>query len=82
MTVETSCMTTWLSLIEINLYFCMSKRKKTDSPQEIPSPEKHPEIIPTFPPEEVELPAEPDFIPDEDPYETPPEEEPSPGERP
>ena len=61
----------------------MAKMKKPDKPLEIPSPEKHPEINPVIDPEEPIVPIEdPDIIPDEDPFETPPYEIPPPGEGP
>ena len=66
-----------------NKYQIMGKPKKTISPEEIPAPDKHaPDIIPQADPEEPVLPAEPDFIPEEDPYDTPPYEVPTPSERP
>ena len=61
----------------------MPKKIKPDKPFEIPSPQKHPEINPVIDPEEPIAPIEdPDVIPDEDPFETPPYEIPPPGEGP
>ena len=61
----------------------MSKKKKTGKPSDFPSPEKKPEIIPPFDPEEPFVPEEnPDIEPDENPFETPPYEIPPPGESP
>ena len=61
----------------------MPKKIKPDKPFEIPSPQKHPEINPVIDPEEPIVPMEdPDIIPDEDPFETPPYEIPPPGEGP
>jgi hypothetical protein len=57
--------------------------KKPGTAPEVPLPQKHPEVIPVFDPEEPLVPEEsPEIIPDEDPYETPPEEVPPPGEGP
>ena len=56
---------------------------KTKKPDETPTPAKHPEIKPTEDPEQPMIPEEdPDFIPDDDPFETPPYEIPRPGEAP
>ncbi len=56
---------------------------KTEKPTEVPSPWKQPEIDRPSEPEEPLIPIEdPDIIPDEDPFETPPEEMPEPGEGP
>ena len=61
----------------------MPKKIKPDKPFEIPSPQKQPEINPVVDPEEPIVPIEdPDIIPDEDPFETPPYEIPPPGEGP
>lgn len=60
----------------------MAARKKITPPDEVPSPGKHPEVVPQSDPEEPVLPEEPDFEPEEDPYETPPFEVPPPGEGP
>lgn len=61
----------------------MAKKIKPDRPIEMPSPEKDPEIILPFDPEDPIIPLEdPDIIPDEDPFETPPYEIPPPGESP
>ncbi len=61
----------------------MEKKKKTGNPAEIPSPGKKPEITPIFDPAEPVIPeVDPDFIPDDDPEETPPFEIPPPGEGP
>ncbi|MCW3094102.1 MAG: hypothetical protein JWP81_5171 [Ferruginibacter sp.] len=52
----------------------------------IPTPPVHPkqpDVIPPVDPEEMIIPEEdPDLIPDEDPFETPPYEDPPPGEGP
>jgi len=57
--------------------------KKPRKPSEIPSPGKQPEIKPSADPEEPIVPEEdPDTIPDENPFETPPYEIPPPGESP
>jgi len=54
-----------------------------DKPFETPSPEKQPEIIPHIDPAEPIIPEEnPDIVPDENPYKTPPNEIPPPGEGP
>lgn len=61
----------------------MGKQKKIPKPGETPSPQKQPEILPGNDPEEPVLPVEPDFVPNEDPFETPPPYEvPPPGEGP
>ena len=61
----------------------MGKHKKNRPPEEIPDTGKQtPEVVPQIDPEEPVLPAEPDFIPEEDPFDTPPYEVPEPGERP
>lgn len=62
----------------------MAKKKKTDDTPEIENPEKEHEIeIPVDPEEPLVDPGEPDFVPEEDPFETPPPFEiPPPGERP
>jgi hypothetical protein len=61
----------------------MAKKKQPDKPFEIPSPGKLPEIKPSVDPEEPLIPEEnPDIIPDEDPFETTPDEIPAPGEGP
>lgn len=62
----------------------MEKKKLPGKPIEIPAPDKHPEIIQPFDPEDPIIPIEdPDIIPDEDPFETPPPYEiPPPGESP
>ncbi len=61
----------------------MAKKKKTDQPAEVPTPEKNPERLFPDEPEVPELPKEdPDVIPDEEPFETPPYETPPPGEGP
>lgn len=59
-------------LIKIKLPI-MSTKKQPGKPLEIPPPEKNPERVPPFDPEDPVLPAEdPEIIPDEDPFETPP----------
>ena len=61
----------------------MPKKLKPISPIEIPSPDKNREYDPDYIPEIPVLPVEePDLIPDEDPFETPPYELPEPGEGP
>lgn len=64
----------------------MSQKKIPGKPPETPSPKIVPGIKHPAVPEEPELPEEeeedPDIIPDEDPFETPPYEEPPPGEGP
>lgn len=61
----------------------MAKKKHPPIPSEIPYPGKRPELDPDRIPENPGLPEkEPDIIPEEDPYETPPEELPEPGEGP
>jgi hypothetical protein len=58
------------------------KKKQIPSP-EVPAPSKHtPQEIPGLDPEEPVLPAEPDIIPEDDPFTTPPYEIPPPGEAP
>lgn len=59
-------------LIKIKLPI-MSTKKQPGKPFEIPLPEKHPEMVPPFDPEDPVVPAEtPEIIPDEDPFENPP----------
>lgn len=60
----------------------MAKKKK--KPSEIPKPGKIRHINPLVDPEEITIPADdPDIIPDEDPFESPPPFEiPEPGEGP
>ena len=60
----------------------MSKKiKKVDTP-EITNPDREHEL-PADPEEPITKPVEPDYIPDEDPFENPPPFEiPPPGERP
>lgn len=61
----------------------MDKKKKADKPVEVPSPGKYIEVNPDEIPESPALPEEdPEIIPDEDPFETPPYEIPEPGEGP
>jgi hypothetical protein len=61
----------------------MAKKIKPDKPSEIPHPGKRPEIDSDKIPENPVSPEEePDIIPEEDPFETPPEELPVPGEGP
>lgn len=60
----------------------MPKKKQDPKPAEIPAPAT-PEVRPGDVPEYPVLPEEdPDVIPDDDPFETPPNEVPPPGERP
>ncbi|MFI5137127.1 MAG: hypothetical protein ACHQIM_04815 [Sphingobacteriales bacterium] len=59
----------------------MAKQNTPEKPIEIPQPEKEPEIKPPDYPEEPVIPAEnPDLVPYEAPFETPPYETPPPGE--
>lgn len=61
------------------------QKKKPFLPEVVPevSPKTFPEFIPVDDPEEPLMPIEdPDFIPEENPFETPPEEIPPPGEAP
>lgn len=59
------------------------KIKKKEEPNEIPFPKKEPDINVPIDPEEPLLPKEdPNVLPDENPYETPPYEVPQPGEGP
>ncbi len=61
----------------------MPKKIQPGKPFEIPSPEKHPEInLPAEPEEPIVHEEDPDIIPDEDPFETPAYEIPSPAEGP
>ena len=63
----------------------MPKKKPAIPPEEIPAPGKHPhpEVFPEEVPEAPVTPEEePDIIPDDDPFETPPFEIPIPGEGP
>jgi hypothetical protein len=62
----------------------MAKKKDPGIPVEKPAPSKAPDIEQPFDPEEPILPPEedPDIIPDEDPFETPPYEVPPPAEGP
>ena len=61
----------------------MTKKKQPSKPFEIPYPGKRPELDPDKIPEDPVLPEkDPDFIPEEEPFETPPEELPIPGEGP
>jgi hypothetical protein len=61
----------------------MAKKKQPDNPSEISYPGKRPELDPDRIRENSGLPEEePDIIPDEEPFETPPEELPEPGEGP
>ena len=51
----------------------MPTRKQPGVPIETPPPQKHPEIPLPFDPEDPVLPVEdPEIIPEEDPFETPP----------
>lgn len=61
----------------------MATKKTPERPNEFPAPDKHPEIIQPIDPEDPVMPIEdPEIIPDEDPFETPPYEIPPPGESP
>ena len=60
----------------------MPNKKQPGKPFEIPSPEKHPEIEPADPEEPIIPEEDPDIIPDENPFETPPYEIPPPAEGP
>ncbi|MFZ9388798.1 MAG: hypothetical protein ACO25B_13040 [Chitinophagaceae bacterium] len=61
----------------------MSTPKKPVTAPEVPYPGKRPEIDPDQIPELPEVPEEdPEIIPDEDPFENPPDEIPPPGEKP
>ena len=61
----------------------MEKKTQPAKPAEIPLPEQHPETQMPIDPEEPLTPEEnPDIIPDENPFETPPYELPDPGEGP
>lgn len=61
----------------------MPKKIQPAKPFEIPPPEKNPEINLPVDPEEPIIPEEdPDIIPDENPFETPPYEIPPPAEGP
>lgn len=63
----------------------MPKKIPSTTPEEIPSPLKHPypKLIPDYILKEPSLPVEdPDSIPDDDPFKTAPYEIPEPGEGP
>ena len=62
----------------------MSKKKKHNTAHKIsPSDKNSPDIIAQIDPEDPILPTEPDLIPEENPFETPPPFDiPLPGERP
>jgi hypothetical protein len=61
----------------------MPKKIQPGQPIEVPGPLIYPELEPPFDPEEPIVPEEdPEIIPDENPYETPPYEIPEPGEGP
>ena len=61
----------------------MPKKIHPSKPFEIPTPVKMPDIEPPDDPEQPFIPLEdPDSIPDEDPFETPPYEIPPPAEGP
>ena len=61
----------------------MPNKKKPDKSIEIPMPKKEPEIILPLDPEDPSIPTEdPDILPEENPFETPPFEIPEPGEGP
>ena len=61
----------------------MAKKKQPEEPAEIPVPEKRPLLNPDEIPEVPQMPEDdPDTIPEEDPFETPPEKVPPPGEWP
>ena len=66
-------------------YITMEKKHLPEKPLEIPHPERKEEVKPAPDPEEplVGVPEEiPDFIPDDEPFETPPYELPPLGEGP
>ncbi|MFZ1314448.1 MAG: hypothetical protein WAR38_16390 [Chitinophagaceae bacterium] len=59
------------------------KKKPADPQPGFPYPGKRPEIDPDTVPDNPVIPGEePDIIPDDDPFETPPEDVPPPGEKP
>jgi hypothetical protein len=61
----------------------MPTKKQPGKPIETPPPGKNPEIIQPLDPEEPIIPEDdPDMIPDEDPFVTPPFEVPPPAEGP
>lgn len=61
----------------------MPKKIEPGTPIERPAPGKQPEIQEPVDPEQPVIPQEdPDIIPDEDPYENPPNEMPPPAEGP
>ncbi len=61
----------------------LKKKKKIDTPAEIPKPKKEPDVAAPIDPEQPLLPEEdPGIIPEENPFETPPFEIPAPGEGP
>ena len=61
----------------------MPKKEQPGKPFEIPLPEKLPEIELPVDPEDPIIPMEdPDIIPDENPFITPPDEMPAPAEGP
>ena len=61
----------------------MAKKIQPEEPIGVPAPRRDPEVYPEEIPETPLLPAEePDVIPQEDPFETPPYEVPPPGEGP
>ena len=65
------------------MIYADDKKKKPAELPEIMPPSKEPELYPLIDPEEPLIPLEdPDVIPEEDPYETPPYEYPPPAEGP
>ena len=61
----------------------MSKKQLPAKPTGFPIPGKSPDIIvPVDPEDPIIIENDPDFIPDEDPFETPPYEMPPPAEGP
>jgi hypothetical protein len=61
----------------------MPTKQPPQKPFEMPKPAKIPEIIEPLDPDELIIPDEdPDFIPEENPFENPPEEMPPPAEGP
>jgi hypothetical protein len=72
-----------ITLIIAKKLYTMPRKKQSPGPAEIPAKKSSPKIKPGEEPEYPVLPEEePDIIPDEDPFETPPYEIPEPGEGP